>query len=86
MACVCGHDRVCARLLVQYSINPATFDYAASSIFPLHLAVTSGNQLTVEVLARAGFDVHLRNGKGATAIGLAIQKSLLDIVEVLLSL
>jgi ankyrin repeat protein len=65
-------------------IGPETLEHEASVVFPLHLAVQSGSPETVEALLGAGFNVQRRNATGASAIGLAAQKGMLEIVEVLL--
>jgi hypothetical protein len=82
-ACACGHYRFCAKLFADHTwLGPDALDLDASNVPWLHLTVASGSAETVEVLARAGIGVNRRNAQGATAIGLAAQKGLLNIVEV----
>jgi ankyrin repeat protein len=81
-ACARGHYRLCERLLIDHRIRPDRFERAGSATSPLHLAVLSGSTQAVEVMLRAGFDIHWRYAHGATPINLAAQHGKLEVFEV----
>jgi len=50
---------------------------------PLHRCIISGSARCAEVLALAGANVNVTDPRGQVPIGLAAQRGMLDIVEVL---
>ncbi len=64
--------------------HPPGYSYNGPSAVPLHLAAAVGCAEVVDLLALAGADVNVTNGRGDTPVGIAAAKGFLDVVEVLL--
>jgi len=71
----------CLNLLLPFStLNQQT----NSGFSPLMIAVSGANKELVSWLVRNGADIELRNGKGNTALILAVEQNLIEIARLLL--
>lgn len=78
-----------ARLLSEESDlrdaeNRRAIDKKGSKLYPLHLAVKSGNPELVKVVLEAGFNAQRRSdgSHAQSALGVAVESGRLDLVEV----
>ena len=64
--------------------SPASSSLCQSSLTPLHLAISTGNEHMARLLLRHGADVLRRDGNGSTALHLAAEAGNEGLVELLL--
>ncbi|KAF3000663.1 hypothetical protein E8E13_000213 [Curvularia kusanoi] len=71
-----------AKLLIENGGNVHVIDRDGNSL--LHLAVQSGDSVSVLIVLRNGIDVNETNSLGHTALHLAIERDDLDVIKLLL--